>query len=294
MKDYFGTYHPIVNFLYFMMVILFGMFFLHPVYMIIALSAAFIYSVILGGRKALKFNTVYMLPTLFFIAFINPLFNHQGVTILFYLKSGNPFTLESVIYGIVSAALFVTTIVWFSCYNKVMDADKFMYLFGRLIPSSSLVFSMALRFVPLYKARIKVIADAQKCIGKDIAKGSIINRAKNGMQIIAIMTTWALESSIETADSMKARGYGLKGRTAFSNYKRRQKDTIALGILIGCSLWLMMSWGLGIIEVSYFPRISFTRLSRSSLLAYSCYFILCYLPIIINGYDWLLRRKRQK
>lgn len=294
MKDYFETYHPMVNFVYFTMVILCSMFFLHPIYMVIALSSALIYSIMLGGKQSLKFNIVYMLPTLLLISCINPLFNHEGVTILFYLGSGNPFTLESVVYGLVSATLFVNVIIWFSCYNKVISSDKFMYLFGKLIPASSLIFSMALRFVPLYKERIGIIANAQKCIGNDVTQGNIIRRAKNGIKILSIMTTWSLESSIETADSMKARGYGLKGRTAFSNYKIRTKDKISLAILIVCGLWIMISWGIGMMEVAYFPKIKFTRFSGISVISYVSYFVLCYLPIVINLYDSIIWRMRQK
>lgn len=294
MKDYFETYHPLVNFLYFVMVILFSMFFLHPIYMIIAFSGAFIYSICLEGWKALKFNVIYMLPSLFLIALINPLFNHEGVTILFYFKNGNPFTLESVIYGLISATLFINVIIWFSCYNKVMTSDKFMYLFGKIIPSASLVFSMALRFVPLYKERIRTISNAQKYIGNDVTQGKLIKRAKNGIKILSIMTTWSLESSIETADSMKARGYGLKGRTAFSNYTWRKKDKIALSCLGYCGLWILISWGIGMMEVSYFPRIKFTGFNMISFGSCVSYFILCYLPIFINLYDQILWRLGEK
>ena len=58
MVDCFEKYHPVVNFIYFLAVITFAMFFLHPVYMALSLSAACIYSVMLNGRKALKFNFI--------------------------------------------------------------------------------------------------------------------------------------------------------------------------------------------------------------------------------------------
>ena len=46
------------------------------------------------------------------------------------------------------------------------------------------------------------------------ASGSLLQRLKNAITILSIMVTWALENAIETADSMKSRGYGLPGRTA--------------------------------------------------------------------------------
>ena len=71
-----------------------------------------------------------MLPLLVITALINPAFSHQGVTILTYLPSGNPLTLESILYGIYAAFLLITVIAWFSCFNAVMTSDKFMYLSG--------------------------------------------------------------------------------------------------------------------------------------------------------------------
>lgn len=111
-----------------------------------------------------------MIPFLLFMAVMNPVFNHQGVTILFYLNNGNPITKESILYGVAAACMFVTVIVWFSCYNVVMTSDKFIYIFGKILPALSLIFSMVLRFVPRYLAQIKVISNAQKCIGRDVSQ----------------------------------------------------------------------------------------------------------------------------
>ena len=37
-------------------------------------------------------------------ALINPAFNHEGATLLTYLPSGNPLTLESILYGLAAGA----------------------------------------------------------------------------------------------------------------------------------------------------------------------------------------------
>ncbi len=41
---------------------------------------------------------------------------------------------------------------------------------------------------------------------------------------MSILVTWALENAIDTADSMKDRGYVLPGRTAFSIYRFDRRD----------------------------------------------------------------------
>ena len=243
MRDSFSAYHPVVNFLYFTLVLLFSMFFMHPVCLGISLLCAFIYSVYLNGKKALSFNLKYMLPMLAVTALVNPAFNHEGGTILTYLRGGNPLTLDSIVYGIAAAVMLITVICWFSCYNAVMTSDKFVYLFGRVIPALSLILSMALRFVPRFRAQFKVVSDAQKCVGRDISNGSILQRAKHGVRILSIMVTWALENAIETADSMRSRGYGLPGRTAFSIYRFDRRDKSALLFLLFCGgSWPALRW----------------------------------------------------
>ena len=282
MQDSFSTFHPIVNFIYFTSVILFSMFFMHPIFQGIALVSAFIYSISIKGKKGLKFNIIYLLPMMFFMAILNPAFNHAGVTILFYLKSGNPITLESILYGLAAACMFITTILWFSCYNAVMTSDKFIYLFGRVIPALSLIFSMVLRFVPRYINQIKVISNAQKCIGRDVSQGNILRRARNGIKILSIMTTWALENAIETADSMKSRGYGLPERTSFSIFRFDSRDKVMFSIIIGLLSIILMGAALGQNTIRFFPSIAFTEITIFSILVYLSYFILCMIPIIVN------------
>ncbi len=278
----FGAYHPTVNFLYFGLVILFGMFFLNPICLIIAFVCSFIYSVVLNGKKALRFNLLYMLPMMILLAVLNPLFNHQGVTILRYFANGNPLTLESIVYGIVTAVMVVTIICWFSCYNAVMSSDKFIYIFGRIIPALSLVFSMALRFVPKFKEQMQVISYAQKCIGRDISNGNIWERIRHGLRIVSIMVTWALENSIDTADSMKSRGYGLRGRTAFSLFRFEQRDRFALTALILCGGYILIGAAIGSLDFRYFPSIQPLIFNVFEMSLFVAYALLCALPLIIT------------
>ena len=150
----FKRYHPIVNFIYFVCVIGFSMFYMHPITLGISFVSAFLYSLLLNGTKALKFNILFMIPLMLFAAAVNMFFNHQGVTVVAYLPGGNPMTREALFYGLAAAAMIGSVVLHFSCYNSVMTSDKFIYLFGKIIPSLSLVFSMVLRFVPMFKKHL--------------------------------------------------------------------------------------------------------------------------------------------
>ena len=281
MKDTFSSFHPVVNFIYFLLVIVSSMFFMHPVFLGISLVCGMIYSIYLNGVKALKFNVLYMLPVLLIFALLNPVFNHAGATILVYVND-NPITAESIIYGFAASAMFVSVIIWFSCYNAVMTSDKFIYLFGRVIPALSLILSMVLRMVPRFKAQLRTISNAQKCVGRDVSNGNAVERTKNGLKILYILTTWALENAIDTADSMKSRGYGLKGRTSFSNYRFGKRDSLAMGLILFFFLVLAAGALTGENNIVYFPAIVIKPLSALSFLVYFAYGGLCLLPLIFN------------
>ena len=281
----FKTYHPIVNFVYFVFVIGFSCFFMHPVCLCISLASGFTYSVILKGRKAIKTNLIYMLPMIVAMALINPAFNHEGVTIIDYLPSGNPLTLESIIYGLCAAIMIVSVLCHFSCYNEVMTSDKFIYLFGKIIPAMSLIISMTLRFVPKFSAQLKVVANAQRCMGRDVSNGSIIKRAKNGLNILSIMTTWSLESAIETADSMKSRGYGIPGRTAFSIFTFDKRDKKALVCILLLGIYTFVGNLMGEIDFRFFPSMKTAEVSVFGISVFAAYFLLCICPIIIEIWE---------
>ncbi|MBP9988221.1 MAG: energy-coupling factor transporter transmembrane protein EcfT, partial [Ruminococcus sp.] len=98
----------------------------------------------------------FIFPMLLFVLIINGMFAHYGTTILLTLSSEKNITLEAVIYGLVLGVATITIIMWFFCYGEVVTTDKFMCVFGKILPAGALVISMALRFVPMYKNRLHI------------------------------------------------------------------------------------------------------------------------------------------
>lgn len=267
------------------MVLVFTMFFMHPASLVISMGCAIAYNVYLNGKKAVRFQLLYMLPMMLMSAIVNPAFNHEGATILLYLPTGNPLTLESIAYGAAAAIMLAAVITWFSCYTAVMTSDKFVYLFGRVIPALSLVLSMTLRFVPKFKAQLKVVSDAQRCVGRDVSDGSMVQRLRNAITILSIMFTWALENAIETADSMKSRGYGLPGRTAFSIYRFDDRDKGALLWLLACGGYIAAGWIVQGFSWKYYPLISGVPVTAFTVSFQLAYLALCLTPVILNVYE---------
>ena len=282
MHDFFADYHPFINFIYFVLVIGFSLALTHPLAQGISLFCSIVYCVSSSGKKSVLFLLQFCLPMVLLTAFINPAFNHEGTTILLYFSNGNPLTLESILYGFSAGAMLVTILLWFSSFNRVMTSDKFIYLFGKVIPALSLVLSMSLRFVPKFKSQMETVAESQRSIGRDVSNGSLWSRTKTAVTIFSIMITWALENAIETADSMKSRGYGLKGRTAFSIYRWEERDKYALLWFGFCGLYLMSGVILSAFGFRYFPNIRYAALDRTTIPFYGVYFGLCITPVVLG------------
>lgn len=283
--DSFAGYHPIVNLAYFVIVIAIAMFSMHPVIICISLIMSLVYlTYLIGIRKVIGRLKLLVTMTIMIIV-INPLFNHEGMTILGYFKTGNPLTLESIIYGIFMALLMMSVILWFAIYNVIMTSDKFIYIFGRIIPHLSLIISMSLRYVPRFKEQFIRVREARRCMGRDINQGNVFIRIRNLAAILSIMITWSLENSIETADSMKSRGYGLPGRTAFSIYKFHKRDSIALTAMSVCTMafiWLVTNDKM---YYRYYPVFERNLANIWSVMAYALFVVICSIPMLIDICD---------
>lgn len=286
-KDAFAGCHPAVNLFYFLLVLLTTMFVSHPVLLVLSFLGAAAYAIRLKGwKQVIRFNLLATLPAMVIVAFINPAFNHYGVTTLFYLKTG-PVTVEAIVYGVVLASMLFIAILWFSCYNVVMTTDKFVYLFGRVIPSLSLILSMVFRFVPRFGQQMKVIRNGQKAVGRDMKNGNVFQKIKYGITLLSILITWALENAIDTSDSMSARGYGLKGRTAFSIFRFDRRDGMITGVLLVLAAVFFNGFHNGILFAQYNPRIIIGGFpfSVQSIIVYFAWAAICFFPVILGMWE---------
>lgn len=282
-----ATYHPVVSFSYFLIVIGMSMFYMHPVLVLISLISAILYSAILNKertKQTLKFTIIMAL----FVTIANAMFVNRGVTVLFYFRQ-NPVTLESICYGMTSGLMMASVVLWFSCYNEIITSDKFLYIFGKTLPSIALMASMTLRLVPKFIEQTKIIANSQKTVGLDYSEGSIKMKIKSSMRILSILVTWTLEDAVQSADSMKARGYGIKGRTNFSIYRFIKRDMIMLGIICTLGLFLFMGYINGYGNLLFYPTIEKIKFDGLYTSIYISFFLITILPSfleLVEAYKW--------
>lgn len=256
-NDAFSSCHPAVNFLFFLCAIGFGVVIQHPAYMIAGCIGAAVYYLLLHGSKGWSM-ILGMLPVFVILSLINPIFNTYGFHVLFYLF-GRPYTLEALYYGMVIGGMFVTMMLWFGCYNAVLTSDKFVCLFGNLIPAVSLMLVMILRMIPNFIRKTRQIIGSRKCIGKGATENSTRReKISHGMTVLSSLTDWALEGSVVTADSMRARGYGTAKRTSFRVYRMSLRDWVLLSIIAVLAVGVIFAGGT---SAAYTPKLSVAPIS---------------------------------
>lgn len=288
--DPFSEVHPIIQAAYFIIILGVTAFCLHPLVLMAALISAAIYgSILRGWRHVARLLLTFILPGMIVVTIINASFNHNGVTLLVTLNSGNSVTLEAIVYGLVLAGVLAVGISWFVAINAVMTRDKIVFLCGRILPAIGLLLSLIFRFVPLLTNQFRQVQAAQRGIGA--APSQVKWRAKfhQAANMFSIMTSWALESAVRTADSMRARGYGTGRRTAYARYHWRLSDRILAGIIAATTGLILLSWHLGGLATQYNPAI-IVGWNRWTVIGSGAFAILALLP---SGMYLQARTRRQ-
>lgn len=278
---YFDKRHPLLIFIYFVIVIFVTMFTTHPILLLISFISSLAFTLSIIGFKNLLKSLLYSIPMLIMMAITNPLFVHKGETILFFMND-NPITLEAIIYGLTISVMIVSVFYWFKCFNEIMTTDKHIYLFGKVTPKLGLMISMVLSFVPKFVKQFKRIDEVQRGLGI-YATDSYFDKIKCKLRVISILITWSLENSIDTSDSMRSRGYGLKQRTNYSNFKWRSDDTLFAIILLVLSIPTITLIIMGYSDFNYYPYFSKINIDLLSILLYIGLFSLMFTPTILEA-----------
>ena len=292
--DAFSKRHPIVNFLFFLGAIGFGVVIQHPAYLAAGFTFGTTYYLLLNGKKGTKM-LLGLLPLFLIMTAINPLFNVYGATILFHLF-GRPYTLEALYYGAAIAAVFVVMLIWFGCYNTVLTSDKFTSLFGNLIPSLSLLLVMVLRLIPNLMRKAAQLTGARESIGKGSGENAT-NKEKltDGMTILSALTDWALEGGVVTGDSMRSRGYGSAKRTSFMIYRLTGIDLVLLVLQFLLAALVLATAMTGGTTATYTPDFYIAPVNRETVWGFLAYCAYLSIPTVLHikeAIQWHISRSK--
>lgn len=277
---YFENLHPICIFTYFVLVIGLSLACMHPIMSLLSCIGAFVFLIRIKGLKGAAGHLKFVFPLFLFIALANPLVNHRGVTLLGMLFD-QWITLEAICYGLTAGLSLAGLILWFACYQQAMTSDKFLYLFGQVAPGTSLLITMALQLVPKLGQQLREIRQSQEMLREE--KKGILPRIRTAIRHVSTLIGWSIENAVEQADSMKARGYGIRRRTTFHLFRFDSRDARFLGgvLALGGACIIARMFGHGTME--FYPRMDAIITGESGMVLYGLFAILVCLPAILEG-----------
>lgn len=277
-RIFFSSFHPIVLAAFFFSELVITMFSQNPVVLAISFLGAVAFFVSVYSPLHIKKDVTFLVVLFVVITATNPLFSRNGVTVLFYVGD-IVYTLESLLYGADLSLMIVSVIIWFKCLDKIMTDDKTQYLFARKIPKISMIITMSLRFIPLYRKQLEKIRQSQQALGVYNEKSKFSLKVRNACDVFLSLVTWSLENSVETGMSMKARAYQSGKRTNFSVYKFKTGDLVLLLSVILFFVSAAISLGLSESFV-FFPTFSKINTDLNGVILYTAFAALSFLPFI--------------
>lgn len=290
MESGFRGYHPYIIFFYYICAAILLMYFNHPLF----LCVAFLLFIAVNGchdrcASLKKWTVPFIWMSVFFIL-LNALFVSRGTHILFYFR-GNQVTLEAIVYGVVMAITVLSIMMLFTSFNLILNGNKFLYVFSKFLPRTALLLLLALRFIPLLRKRFAEISAVQRVRGTSMSVGSIRERARNGMLMVQVLLTWSLEEAIQTADSMKARGYGIGRKSSYIPYKMGKRDWIWGTTLLLLSAFCLWGGIFGYGKIMIYPQLGTLHLYPLDWILLSCMTIILSFPLLVEGRERLRWRK---
>ena len=255
MREAFSSHHPSICLAYFAAVIVTSVVFTSPVCLLASFAGAFSYAVYLKRMKAVRFMVLVCIPLMIIAAGVNFLFNHHGVTTLFYIND-NPVTKEALVFGAAMAVMVVSTVIWCYCASMVMTSDKTLYIFGRVLPVISLILSVVLRSIPLFSRKIKDIRMGQKALDTAGDRAGRKQRFKSG--------------------------YGLKGRVSYHDQRFDRRDGILCLVLAVFAACIITGAAMGFGTIEYYPELLLPEINVKNIIFFSGYLIFCMIPLIID------------
>lgn len=281
---YGDDFHPVVSFAYCLSLIALAMIYFHPVFILTGLLFAVLQNFLMHKPKQFLKTLLWSFAFCVAVVILNPLISHGGKTLLFYLGS-TPVTFEAVFFGLCSGGMLMLVFLWFGVYSQIVTPDRFMYIFSR-IPATSMLVTMTQRMIPLFTRRLFAIRTAQKTMPdiSETAKNDFLGRMKSrlspGISQISILLSWSMEDGLDTADSMKARGYGITRRSSFSVFRFSKKDTFALIFIAVCAICSVTAYYTSV-RFRFYPRIHSSGENTSFWVSIISYIILAAaLPFI--------------
>ena len=190
---------------------------------------------------------------------INPLFSRGGLDVLWQLHLplfDITITVQGLLFGMASALRLCAVVGAFALYAVALDPDDQLAVMSSVSFRSGLIVSLATRLFPVLSRDAARTADAQRARGVELDRGGRRQRVAARLPLLGALLTQSLERAVDVAESMEARGYGLKSRRAWKRGRRwRPADGAAALVAVAAAAALAGGLFSGAFRYRFFPLL---------------------------------------
>ncbi|MGN0633181.1 MAG: energy-coupling factor transporter transmembrane component T family protein [Oscillospiraceae bacterium] len=246
---------------------------IHVISLFFAVMTCSFFGLFRQPLRDIRFYTTIMLV----ITLSNPLFVTKGSTAIFYINN-RPYTLEALLYGLDSSISLLSAIVWFRCFSEIFTSEKIGSLLGGgALSSVGTVFTLTMRWVPSFKRRYSEIRLAQRTAGF-FSGDTFLQRIRSELNVFFTLAVSSLELSAGVADSMRARGSQLGGKTFINRRNLRFFDVLLILLSVLAMAAVILFAANGRLFSRFYPSVSISA-DPLPLIFYS---LLCAVPSIFQ------------
>lgn len=174
------------------------------------------------------------------VALLNPFVQASGDLIVLQLPHVPIFdtqvTLEEIVAGLTLGTRAAAVTIVVMAVLALADPDRLLQLASRLAPRSAIAASVAARMVPTLRRDAMALVETSRLRGHSPLVGSWVARGRTASTLALPLVGSALERSLDVAEAMAARGYGVGTPTRRPRTGWRVVDALTMGVGVALCL----------------------------------------------------------
>ena len=195
----------------------------NPAYKALVLAAAIASLAAGAGLNRMRGLLIGVVLIAAFAILLNFISAHLGVTVLFELPAsipavGGPYTLEALAAGLSGGLTVGAAIVAAAPFSLMLASHDVMDALPSALSRTGAAIAASLNLVPSVSASFVQVSEAQRL------RGWRPRGPRSWAEVIVPVVLTSVESSIQLAESMEARGFGSGPRTALKSSPLRSSE----------------------------------------------------------------------
>jgi energy-coupling factor transport system permease protein len=195
----------------------------NPAYKAMLLAAAIASLAAGAGLRRLKSPLVGVAFVAVFAALLNFVSAHLGDTVLFTLPAsvpglGGPWTLEALVFGLSGGITIAGAVLAAAPFSLLLSASDVVDALPAALARTGAAIAASLNLVPAIGATFVQVSEAQRM------RGWRPRGPRSWAEVVVPVVLTSVESSLQLAESMEARGFGSGPRTHVSPARMRPAD----------------------------------------------------------------------